>query len=251
MQQLPTPPISRESRVQLTQQEEEKLGRKELNVHEFHILAGGGAYHLSPHLAPAGPRPSLRRWRSAWPGPSGLRAALLPCSQDSSLPTLISSVHHSRHLVMPEHQSRCDFQRGSLELGLGPAGEGPTSRGLVQEQPALPVSALNLRPPWLAAKEADRGNGRCGAGCPLGLPVMVIVLIRARPAGQWLGWAWSCCPLLAVPLTPPRKGSSGQEPSPHPPPGKSLFGLSAREGVQPEPVGAGQDKSRSPSRGSF
>ncbi|XP_040843668.1 sterile alpha motif domain-containing protein 11 isoform X2 [Ochotona curzoniae] len=45
------------------------------------------------------------------------------CSQDSSLPTLISSVHHSRHLVMPEHQSRCDFQRGSLELGLGPAGD--------------------------------------------------------------------------------------------------------------------------------
>ncbi|XP_078186054.1 sterile alpha motif domain-containing protein 11 isoform X2 [Callithrix jacchus] len=31
------------------------------------------------------------------------------------------SVHRSRHLVMPEHQSSCEFQRGSLEIGLGPA----------------------------------------------------------------------------------------------------------------------------------
>ncbi|XP_030798263.1 sterile alpha motif domain-containing protein 11 isoform X1 [Rhinopithecus roxellana] len=45
------------------------------------------------------------------------------CSQDSNLPTLISSIHRSRHLVMPEHQSRCEFQRGSLEIGLGPAGD--------------------------------------------------------------------------------------------------------------------------------
>ncbi|XP_077836794.1 sterile alpha motif domain-containing protein 11 isoform X1 [Macaca mulatta] len=45
------------------------------------------------------------------------------CSQDGNLPTLISSIHRSRHLVMPEHQSRCEFQRGSLEIGLGPAGE--------------------------------------------------------------------------------------------------------------------------------
>ncbi|XP_037684699.1 sterile alpha motif domain-containing protein 11 isoform X2 [Choloepus didactylus] len=43
------------------------------------------------------------------------------CSQDSDLPTLISSVHRSRHLVMPEPQSRCEFQRGSVELGLGAA----------------------------------------------------------------------------------------------------------------------------------
>ncbi|XP_074233882.1 sterile alpha motif domain-containing protein 11 isoform X3 [Camelus bactrianus] len=45
------------------------------------------------------------------------------CSQDSDLPTLISSVHRSRHLVMPEHQSRCEFQRGSVEIGLGSAGD--------------------------------------------------------------------------------------------------------------------------------
>ncbi|XP_073089066.1 sterile alpha motif domain-containing protein 11 isoform X5 [Manis javanica] len=46
------------------------------------------------------------------------------CSQDSKLPTLISSVHRSRHLVMPEHPSHCEFQRGSVELGLGAAGYG-------------------------------------------------------------------------------------------------------------------------------
>ncbi|XP_059944721.1 sterile alpha motif domain-containing protein 11 isoform X3 [Mesoplodon densirostris] len=45
------------------------------------------------------------------------------CSQDSDLPTLISSVRRSRHLVMPEHQSRCEFQRGSVEVGLGAAGD--------------------------------------------------------------------------------------------------------------------------------
>ncbi|XP_017527427.3 sterile alpha motif domain-containing protein 11 isoform X2 [Manis javanica] len=45
------------------------------------------------------------------------------CSQDSKLPTLISSVHRSRHLVMPEHPSHCEFQRGSVELGLGAAGD--------------------------------------------------------------------------------------------------------------------------------
>ncbi|XP_027475534.1 sterile alpha motif domain-containing protein 11 isoform X2 [Zalophus californianus] len=43
-------------------------------------------------------------------------------SQDSDLPTLISSVHRSRHLVMPEHQSRCEFQRGGVEIGLGASG---------------------------------------------------------------------------------------------------------------------------------
>ncbi|XP_052571142.1 sterile alpha motif domain-containing protein 11 isoform X4 [Peromyscus californicus insignis] len=45
------------------------------------------------------------------------------CSQDNDLPTLISSVHRSHHLVMPEHPSHCDFQRGNVEIGLGPAGD--------------------------------------------------------------------------------------------------------------------------------
>ncbi|XP_044769770.1 sterile alpha motif domain-containing protein 11 isoform X1 [Neomonachus schauinslandi] len=45
------------------------------------------------------------------------------CSQDSDLPTLISSVHRSRHLVMPEHQGRCEFQGGGVEIGLGASGD--------------------------------------------------------------------------------------------------------------------------------
>ncbi|XP_039329539.1 sterile alpha motif domain-containing protein 11 isoform X3 [Saimiri boliviensis] len=45
------------------------------------------------------------------------------CRGSASLVLFCSSVHRSRHLVMPEHQSRCEFQRGSLEIGLGPAGD--------------------------------------------------------------------------------------------------------------------------------
>ncbi|KAM5322451.1 sterile alpha motif domain-containing protein 11 isoform 1-T1 [Glossophaga mutica] len=41
------------------------------------------------------------------------------CSQDSDLPTLISSLHRSSHLVMPEHQSRCEFQGGGAGDLLG------------------------------------------------------------------------------------------------------------------------------------
>lgn len=53
---------------------------------------------------------------------------ILPCcSQESDLPTLLSSLHRSSHLVMPEHQSRCEFQRSGVEIGLGGPGEEPGS----------------------------------------------------------------------------------------------------------------------------
>ncbi|XP_036292327.1 sterile alpha motif domain-containing protein 11 isoform X1 [Pipistrellus kuhlii] len=45
------------------------------------------------------------------------------CSQESDLPTLLSSLHRSSHLVMPEHQSRCEFQRSGVEIGLGGPGD--------------------------------------------------------------------------------------------------------------------------------
>uniref|UniRef100_A0A2K5KPT1 Sterile alpha motif domain containing 11 n=1 Tax=Cercocebus atys TaxID=9531 RepID=A0A2K5KPT1_CERAT len=61
-----------------------------------------------------GRRPSLKQ-------EDGPHIRIMKRSQDGNLPTLISSIHRSRHLVMPEHQSRCEFQRGSLEIGLGPA----------------------------------------------------------------------------------------------------------------------------------
>ncbi|XP_028922542.2 sterile alpha motif domain-containing protein 11 isoform X1 [Ornithorhynchus anatinus] len=43
------------------------------------------------------------------------------CSRDNTLPALLSSLHQGRQPGMPETQSRCDFKRNSLDLGLGPA----------------------------------------------------------------------------------------------------------------------------------
>uniref|UniRef100_G3VEU7 Sterile alpha motif domain containing 11 n=1 Tax=Sarcophilus harrisii TaxID=9305 RepID=G3VEU7_SARHA len=57
------------------------------------------------------------------------------CSRDSDLSTIISNLHQSRHLVMPERQSRCEFQRSSVEIGLGPAGEGGRREPLTPEEP--------------------------------------------------------------------------------------------------------------------
>uniref|UniRef100_A0A5F8HB73 Sterile alpha motif domain containing 11 n=1 Tax=Monodelphis domestica TaxID=13616 RepID=A0A5F8HB73_MONDO len=52
-----------------------------------------------------------------------LHISIMKRSRDSDLSTIISNLHQSRHLVMPERQSRCEFQRSSVEIGLGPAGE--------------------------------------------------------------------------------------------------------------------------------
>ncbi|XP_027513899.1 sterile alpha motif domain-containing protein 11 isoform X1 [Corapipo altera] len=45
------------------------------------------------------------------------------CSRDNDLSTIISNLHQSRQLVMPETQSRCEFKRNSIEVGLGAADE--------------------------------------------------------------------------------------------------------------------------------
>ncbi|NXA02985.1 SAM11 protein, partial [Sapayoa aenigma] len=45
------------------------------------------------------------------------------CSRDNDLSTIISNLHQSRQLVMPETQSRCEFKRNSLDVGLGAADE--------------------------------------------------------------------------------------------------------------------------------
>ncbi|XP_061868831.1 sterile alpha motif domain-containing protein 11 isoform X2 [Colius striatus] len=45
------------------------------------------------------------------------------CSRDNDLSTIISNLHQSRQLVMPETQSRCEFKRNSIDLGLGAADE--------------------------------------------------------------------------------------------------------------------------------
>lgn len=129
---------------------------------------------------------------------------LLHCSQDSELPTLISSVHRSRHLVMPEHPSHCEFQRGSVELGLGAAGEMPRelpgvrmglpglqrlTGGPMAPPPSwcLCSAALDAATPsslgWRPGRPAEEAGGG-EAGCPPGLHVTVIVLIPpARQTG--------------------------------------------------------------------
>lgn len=97
---------------------------------------------------------------------------ILPrCSQESDLPTLLSSLHRGGRLVMPERQSRCDFQSSSVEIGLGGPGEeagstrgregaaGPQQLSLrTALAAALPVSACGLD--WQAAREASGGGGR-------------------------------------------------------------------------------------------
>ncbi|NWI85908.1 SAM11 protein, partial [Pitta sordida] len=45
------------------------------------------------------------------------------CSRDNDLSTIISNLHQSRQLVMPETQSRCEFKRSSIDVGLGAADE--------------------------------------------------------------------------------------------------------------------------------
>ncbi|XP_043387463.1 sterile alpha motif domain-containing protein 11 isoform X8 [Chelonia mydas] len=43
--------------------------------------------------------------------------------RDNDLSTIISNLHQSRQLVMPETQSRCEFKRNSIDVGLGAADE--------------------------------------------------------------------------------------------------------------------------------
>ncbi|XP_053941440.1 sterile alpha motif domain-containing protein 11 isoform X1 [Cuculus canorus] len=45
------------------------------------------------------------------------------CSRDNDLSTIISNLHQSRQLVMPETQSRCEFKRNSIDVSLGAADE--------------------------------------------------------------------------------------------------------------------------------
>ncbi|XP_044524557.1 sterile alpha motif domain-containing protein 11 [Gracilinanus agilis] len=68
------------------------------------------------------------------------------CSRDSDLSTIISNLHQSRHLVMPERQSRCEFQRSSVEIGLGPAGYRPSSDRQAAEPCEAGSSPEHLRP---------------------------------------------------------------------------------------------------------
>ncbi|XP_074969898.1 sterile alpha motif domain-containing protein 11 isoform X3 [Phalacrocorax aristotelis] len=52
-----------------------------------------------------------------------LHISIMKRSRDNDLSTIISNLHQSRQLVMPETQSRCEFKRNSIEVGLGAADE--------------------------------------------------------------------------------------------------------------------------------
>lgn len=72
-------------------------------------------------LSPGAAHAHTQAWSGALPHGSHL-PHLACCSQESDLPTLLSSLQRSSHLAMPEHPSHCDFQR-SVEIGLGGPGE--------------------------------------------------------------------------------------------------------------------------------
>uniref|UniRef100_A0A8V0Z071 Sterile alpha motif domain containing 11 n=2 Tax=Gallus gallus TaxID=9031 RepID=A0A8V0Z071_CHICK len=50
-----------------------------------------------------------------------LHINIMKRSRDNDLSTIISNLHQSRQLVMPETQSRCEFKRNSVDVGLGAA----------------------------------------------------------------------------------------------------------------------------------
>ncbi|XP_035413310.1 sterile alpha motif domain-containing protein 11 isoform X6 [Cygnus atratus] len=52
-----------------------------------------------------------------------LHISIMKRSRDNDLSTIISNLHQSRQLVMPETQSRCEFKRNSIDVGLGAADE--------------------------------------------------------------------------------------------------------------------------------
>uniref|UniRef100_A0A8C3KGB8 Uncharacterized protein n=1 Tax=Calidris pygmaea TaxID=425635 RepID=A0A8C3KGB8_9CHAR len=52
-----------------------------------------------------------------------LHISIMKRSRDNDLSTIISNLHQSRQLVMPETQSRCEFKRNSIDVGLGAAGK--------------------------------------------------------------------------------------------------------------------------------
>ncbi|NXC89982.1 SAM11 protein, partial [Cercotrichas coryphoeus] len=65
------------------------------------------------------------------------------CSRDSDLSTIISNLHQSRQLVMPESQRGCEFKRSSLDVGLAAAGEGwPLLLPWACVCPSLPFPSL-------------------------------------------------------------------------------------------------------------
>ncbi|XP_077883382.1 sterile alpha motif domain-containing protein 11 isoform X5 [Ictidomys tridecemlineatus] len=144
------------------------------------------------------------------------------CSQDSDLPTLISSVHRSRHLVMPEHQSRCEFQRGSVEVGLGPTGHvglvlllrGPGRERAHPLQPGplqgeCPSSHSFLGP----GQEGSQRTEELSAGLATlrSTPGTCVCLLSLPTSGGLLGKRLGCSPHVTSDCSSEKKARSESE----------------------------------------
>ena len=186
---------------------------------------------LVPHSPALKARPGTPRAQGRVPGLTGSRLPSFDCcSQDGDLPTLISSLHRSSHLVMPEHQSHCEFQGAGVEIGLGSAGEEPRGAGgqdrvgaglqqlglstahAVPSQCLLSGSGRRPQHPWQAAREASGGGGgRWRGRLSPGAPCDGNCVNPGQPGRQgaeavaprWLllGWAFTGPRLLSPLLT--------------------------------------------------
>ncbi|KAI1231541.1 hypothetical protein IHE44_0007994 [Lamprotornis superbus] len=100
--------------------------------------------------------------------------------RDSDLSTIISNLHQSRQLVMPESQSRCEFKRSSLDVGLAAADE-----ILGKRRVCSPNSSSECP---LESKKARSESPKAAAAAPPSLmapcPALSPDLLRARQEGD-------------------------------------------------------------------
>ncbi|NWZ43888.1 SAM11 protein, partial [Brachypodius atriceps] len=110
------------------------------------------------------------------------------CSRDSDLSTIISNLHQSRQLVMPETQSRCEFKRNPLDVGLAAADEILGKRRVCSPNSSseCPLESKKAR------SESPKGNSLGAALSPGAAPelrrlcvsVCVSVCLSERGSGQ-------------------------------------------------------------------
>ncbi|NXD28568.1 SAM11 protein, partial [Spelaeornis formosus] len=121
------------------------------------------------------------------------------CSRDSDLSTIISNLHQSRQLVMPETQSRCEFKRSSLDVGLAAADEILGKRRVCSPNSSseCPLESKKAR--------SESPKGKCCSPSPIPFPFLLLSrewnLIGIK-GGLWAAAAPSRCPLAVPSLSP-------------------------------------------------
>lgn len=217
-----------------------------LGVHRCGTTSPQRRAHASPHSVHTAPAPSTLvlvlirpHCQGSWLRPLSCSAAARTVTFPHSYPVCTEAATS----LCPSTRAAVNSREAAWRLAwdpqvrrpMGPEGKGGAARATA----ALPgdnhppcISVQQLWKPWRIAREASRGGGRCEAGCPLGLHVMVIVLIPARQADRrqraapvWLllGWAWS---VRGQPPPPHRAGT-----------GKGLPELRNNAHLPPNPQG--------------